>query len=72
MSWYQSQVLLAQLDVEGFDGLLMQWIAALAGVADGIYTLVCDGKTLLGCVDETAYSALRSSASARRVTAEAS
>ena len=72
MSWFQSPVLLAQLDMERFDGLLLQRIGALADVADGIYALGCDGNTLSGCVDETAYSALRSSASARRVTAEAS
>jgi hypothetical protein len=38
----------------------------------GINSLVCDGKTLLACAEKTTYSALRSSASAKRVTAEAS
>ena len=40
--------LLAQLDVEGFEALLQQWIAAQPGVSDTVDTLVCDGKTLRG------------------------
>jgi len=38
------RLLLAQLDVEGFEDLLQQWMAAQLGVADGaVDTLVCDG-----------------------------
>jgi len=54
------RLLLAQLDVEGFEGLLQQWMAAQLGVADGaVDTLVCDGKTLRGSIDETASGAAR-------------
>lgn len=41
-------VLLAQLDVEGFEAMLQQWIAAQPGVNNPVDTLVCDGKTLRG------------------------
>jgi hypothetical protein len=54
------RLLLAQLDVEGFEGLLQQWMAAQLGVADGaVDTLVCDGKTLRGSIDKTASGAAR-------------
>jgi hypothetical protein len=53
------RLLLAQLDVEGFEGLLQQWMAAQPGVAEGLNTLVCDGKTLRGSIDETASGAAR-------------
>jgi hypothetical protein len=53
------RLLLAQLDVEGFEALLQQWIAAQPGVTDTVDTLVCDGKTLRGSIDETAYGAAR-------------
>ena len=45
-----SRLLLAQLDVEGFEALLQQWIAAQPGVTDTVDTLVCDGKTLRGSI----------------------
>jgi hypothetical protein len=53
------RLLLAQLDVEGFEALLQQWIAAQPGVTDTVDTLVCDGKTLRGSIDETASGAAR-------------
>ncbi len=51
------RLLLAQLDVEGFETLLRDWMAAQAGVAEGLDTLVCDGKTLRGSIAETASGA---------------
>jgi hypothetical protein len=42
------RLLLAQLDVESFEGLLQQWMAAQPGVTETVDTLVCDGKTLRG------------------------
>jgi hypothetical protein len=53
------RLLLAQLDVEGFEALLQQWIAAQPGVTDTVDTLVCDGKTLRGSIAETASGAAR-------------
>jgi hypothetical protein len=53
------RLLLAQLDVEGFEALLQQWIAAQPGVAESVETLVCDGKTLRGSIDQTASGAAR-------------
>lgn len=53
------RLLLAQLDVEGFEALLQQWIAAQPGVSDTVDTLVCDGKTLRGSIAETASGAAR-------------
>jgi len=53
------RLLLAQLDVEGFEDLLQQWMAAQPGVADTVETLVCDGKTLRGSIDQTASGAAR-------------
>jgi hypothetical protein len=53
------RLLLAQLDVEGFEALLQQWIAAQPGVSDTVDTLVCDGKTLRGSIAETATGAAR-------------
>ncbi len=49
----------AQLDVEGFEALLQQWMAAQPGVADTVDTLVCDGKTLRGSIAENASGAAR-------------
>ncbi len=46
-------LLLSQLDVAGFETLLRQWMLAQSGVAEGLDTLVCDGKTLRGSVAET-------------------
>jgi hypothetical protein len=40
------RLLLAQLDVPGFETLLRDWMAAQPGVAEETDTLVCDGKTL--------------------------
>jgi len=51
------RLLLAQLDVEGFEGLLQQWMATQPGVTETVDTLVCDGKTLRGSIDETASGA---------------
>jgi hypothetical protein len=51
--------LLSQLDVEGFESLLQQWIAAQPGVPEMVDTLVCDGKTLRGSIAENASGAAR-------------
>jgi hypothetical protein len=53
------RLLLAQLDVEGFEALLQQWMAAQPGVAETVDTLVCDGKTLWGSIAENASGAAR-------------
>jgi hypothetical protein len=53
------RLLLAQLDVEGFETLLQNWMRAQIGDAEPIDTLVCDGKTLRGSIDETASGAAR-------------
>jgi hypothetical protein len=47
------RLLLSQLDVAGFETLLRQWMSAQSGVAEGLDTLVCDGKTLRGSIAET-------------------
>jgi hypothetical protein len=44
------RLLLAQLDVDGFEALLQQWMAAQPGVSETVDTLICDGKTLCECV----------------------
>jgi len=46
------RLLLAQLDVAGFESLLRDWMTAQPGVAE-LDTLVCDGKTLRGSIAET-------------------
>jgi len=53
------RLLLAQLDVAGFETLLRDWMAAQPGVAEELDTLVCDGKTLRGSIDATASGAAR-------------
>ena len=53
------RLLLAQLDVEGFEALLQQWMAAQPGVAETVNMLVCDGKTLRGSIAENASGAVR-------------
>jgi DDE_Tnp_1-associated len=53
------RLLLAQLDMEGFEALLQQWMAAQPGVTDTVDTLVCDGKTLRGSIAENASGAVR-------------
>ena len=40
------RLLLAQLDVEGFEALLQQWMAAQPGVAETVDTLVCDAAPI--------------------------
>jgi hypothetical protein len=47
------RLLLSQLDVAGFETLLRQWMSAQPGVAEGLETLVCDGKTLRGSIADT-------------------
>ncbi len=47
------RLLLSQLDVASFETLLRQWMSAQPGVAEGLETLVCDGKTLRGSIAET-------------------
>jgi hypothetical protein len=42
------RLLLAQPDVDGFEALLQQWMAAQPGVTESVDTLVCDGETLRG------------------------
>ncbi len=46
------RLLLAQLDVAGFESLLRDWMTAQPGVAE-LDTLICDGKTLRGSIAET-------------------
>jgi len=46
------RLLFSQLDVAGFETLLRQWMSAQPGVAEGLETLVCDGKTLRGSIAE--------------------
>ena len=53
------RLLLAKLNVVDFEGLLQQWMAAQSCVTHGVDTLVCDGKTLRGSIDETASGAAR-------------
>lgn len=47
------RLLLAQLDVTGFETLLRDWMAAQPGVNEELDTLVCDGKTLRGSIAQT-------------------
>ena len=51
--------LLSQLDVEGFESLLQQWITAQPVVPEMVDTLVCDGKTLRGSIAENVSGAAR-------------
>jgi hypothetical protein len=53
------RLLLAQLDVAGFETLLRDWMAAQPGVAEELDTLVCDGKTLRGSIAENDTGAAR-------------
>ena len=46
------RLLLAQLDVAGFESLLRNWMTAQPGVTD-LDALVCDCKTLRGSIAET-------------------
>ncbi len=50
-------LLLAQLDVAGFETLLRDWMASQPGVAERLDNLVCDGKTLRGSIAKTASGA---------------
>jgi hypothetical protein len=59
-SSFTLRLLLAQLNVEGFEALLQQWIAAQPVVSDTVDTLVCDGKTLRGSIAKTTSGAARS------------
>ena len=51
------RLLLAQLDVTGFETLLCDRMAAQPGVAEELDTLVCDGKTLRGSIAQNASGA---------------
>ena len=53
------RLLLAQLDVARFEGLLQEWMSAQIGDGEPVDTLVCDGKTLRGSIAETASGAAR-------------
>ena len=53
------RLLLAQLDVAGFETLLRDWMATQPDVAQELDTVVCDGKTLRGSIDETASGAAK-------------
>jgi hypothetical protein len=53
------RLLLAQLDVPGFETLLRGWMAAQPVVAEELDTLVCDGKTLRGSIAEHETGAAR-------------
>jgi hypothetical protein len=46
------RLLLAQLDVLGFENLLRDWMMAQPGVGDELVIMVCDGKTLRGHIDK--------------------
>ena len=52
------RLLLAQLDMAGFESLLRGWMKAQPGVAE-LDTLVCDGKTLRGSIAETDSGAMK-------------
>ncbi len=52
-------MLLAQLDVEGFEGLLRNWVNAQISHAEPIDSLICDGKTLRGSIAENTSGAER-------------
>ncbi len=47
------RLLLSKLKVAGFESLLCQWMSGQSGVAEGVDTLVSDGKTLRGSIAET-------------------
>jgi len=53
------RLLLAQLDVPGFESLLRDWMSAQPGVTEELDTLVCDGKTLRGSITENDTGAAR-------------
>ena len=53
------RLLLAQLDVPGFETLLCDWMAAQPGVAKELDTLVSDGKTMRGSIAENSSGAVR-------------
>jgi hypothetical protein len=53
------RLLLAQLDVESFENILQVWMPAQIGDAERIDTLVFDGKTLRGSIDEIASGTTR-------------
>jgi hypothetical protein len=52
-------LLLAQLDVEGFEGLPRNWANAQISHAQPIVSLICDGKTLRGIIAKKASGAER-------------
>ena len=45
--------------MDSFENLLQDWMSAQIGDAEPVDTLVCDGKTLRGSIDETATGAAR-------------
>jgi len=51
--------LLSQLDLEGFESLLQQCLAAQPGVPEVVDSLVCDSKTPRGSIAENVSSAAR-------------
>ena len=53
------RVLLAQLDVQGFESLLREWMSAQPGVTEGLDTLVCGGKTRRDSIAENENGARR-------------
>ncbi len=53
------RLLLAQLDVPGFETLLRDWMVVQPGVAEELDSLVCDGKTLRGSIVENETGAER-------------
>jgi len=38
--------------VEAFEALLLQWMSQQPALVDGVDSLVCDGKTLRGSIDQ--------------------
>jgi hypothetical protein len=53
------RLLLAKLDVPGFETLLRDWMVAQPDGAEELDTLVCDGKTLRGTIAENETGAAR-------------
>jgi hypothetical protein len=47
------------VDGTGSEAFLRDWMAAQPGVTEGLDTLICDGKTRRGSIDETATGTAR-------------
>lgn len=62
------RLLLAELDGDAFEPLLEGWMAAQPGVAEGLDTLVCDGKSLRASLSDTPSGAATVSAQTTSAT----